>query len=90
MDQQRFELNYQVMHRHKDGSWAEMQEVPSASRLLGARPGALVEPAPDLPLQDLRGVGDRHPGRGGRCGRGPLKGGPAGPGVAAPGCAQPQ
>ena len=29
MDQQRFELNYQVMHRHKDGSWAEMQEVPS-------------------------------------------------------------
>ncbi len=29
MDQQRMELQYQVMHRHKDGSWAEMQEVPS-------------------------------------------------------------
>lgn len=30
MDQQRFiQAEYQLRHRHDDGSWADMQEVPS-------------------------------------------------------------
>ena len=27
MDQQRFQVEYQLSHRHKDGSWAQMEEV---------------------------------------------------------------
>jgi hypothetical protein len=29
VDQQRFEVRYLMSHRHKDGSWAEMEEVRS-------------------------------------------------------------
>lgn len=30
MDQMRFiELQYRIEHRHKDGTWAEMEEVPT-------------------------------------------------------------
>ena len=58
-----FEIYYRLQHRHKDGSWGEMEEVRSHHGAAAARQRAQVGYPPDVPLQHLRRVRDDRPAR---------------------------